>query len=238
MADASYQPAVYRKQGGAELVIASGGLLTFESGGYISGAMQLDSTTTAALTMGAGTSASPVTTSTANKNHLGFWFESTATSGDARGLYLRQYFAGAGVSGEAARIFGTVNNVAAATGGTVNGAHISLSVSGASGSISGAGNALRATLGLGANTVAGGTLAVIQVDTDFDAAATVPATCAGIRFTKSGTGELPFVFAFDSVNAGVWDDDYSTEVSTIAGALKVLVNGSTRYIPLYSGAPS
>lgn len=32
MPDASYQPAVYRKQGGNELVVASGGSITYESG--------------------------------------------------------------------------------------------------------------------------------------------------------------------------------------------------------------
>lgn len=37
MADTNYQPAVYRKQGGADMVIASGGTLTFESGAYILG---------------------------------------------------------------------------------------------------------------------------------------------------------------------------------------------------------
>jgi hypothetical protein len=31
----SYQPKVYRKQGGDELVVASGGAITVESGGYI-----------------------------------------------------------------------------------------------------------------------------------------------------------------------------------------------------------
>jgi len=150
--------------------------------------IEFGSTTTAAIRAGAGTSASPDTTSTADKNFLGFWFESTATSGDSRGLYLRLYFAGAGVSGEAARIFGTVNNVTAASGGTVNGAHISLSVSGASGAVSGAGNALRATLGLGAATNAGGTLAAIQADSDFAADATIPATAAAIAITNSNTG--------------------------------------------------
>jgi hypothetical protein len=35
MADPSYQPKVYRKQGGAEMVIASGGKITVESGGTI-----------------------------------------------------------------------------------------------------------------------------------------------------------------------------------------------------------
>ena len=35
MADATYQPTVYKKQGGTELVIASGGTLTLESGGVL-----------------------------------------------------------------------------------------------------------------------------------------------------------------------------------------------------------
>lgn len=200
--------------------------------------LQFGDTTTAALRMGCGTAASPDSTSTADKNALGFWFESTATSGDSRGLYLRQYFAGAGVSGEAARIFGTVDNVEAATGGTVNGAHISLSVSGASGAVSGAGNALRVTLGLGDTTNAGGTLAALQVDSDFHSGATVPATAAGIRFTTSGSQAFPYVFAFDGTNGLVWNDDFQTEPSTAAGGLKVLINGNARWIQLYSGAPS
>ena len=35
MADATYQPKVYRKQGGDELVVASGGKITVESGGVV-----------------------------------------------------------------------------------------------------------------------------------------------------------------------------------------------------------
>mgnify|MGYP001262101736 CR=1 FL=1 len=35
MADASYQPKVYRKMGGDELVVASGGTVTIEAGGYM-----------------------------------------------------------------------------------------------------------------------------------------------------------------------------------------------------------
>lgn len=35
MADATYQPKVYRKQGGDELVVASGGAITFEAGSTV-----------------------------------------------------------------------------------------------------------------------------------------------------------------------------------------------------------
>lgn len=141
-----------------------------------------------AVTFGLGSSSDKFDLgTTAGLNGIGHWFKTRATSGDTRGHYLRLYFEGAGVSGEAARIFGTVNNVTAATGGTVNGAHISLSVAGASGAVSGAGNALRATLGLGAGTEAGGTLAAVQIDSDFAADATVPASAAAIRVTDSGT---------------------------------------------------
>ena len=37
MPDSTYQPKVYRKQGGNELVVASGGLITVEAGGAIAG---------------------------------------------------------------------------------------------------------------------------------------------------------------------------------------------------------
>lgn len=113
--------------------------------------------------------------------------ETTATSGDSRLRNERLYFSGAGVSGEVVRAYGIVNNVTAAVGGTVNGAHISLGVTGASGAVSGAGNAIRATLSLGAGTTAGGTLSAIQLDSDFDNGATVPSTASAIRVTNSNT---------------------------------------------------
>ena len=59
-----------------------------------------------ALLHGAGTSSAPATTSSANKNFMGYWVKSTATSGDARALYVRLYFGGAG-SGEAVRAYAT-----------------------------------------------------------------------------------------------------------------------------------
>jgi hypothetical protein len=58
MPDASYQPAVYRKQGGAEFVVADGGALTVEAGGAVNFATGTKLTTgvltaTASFTAGA-----------------------------------------------------------------------------------------------------------------------------------------------------------------------------------------
>ena len=200
----------------------------------VDGGFQVGPVATAALYAGGGTAASPPATSTANLNGLGYWFSSTATSGDSRGLYLRQYFSGAGVSGEAARIFGTVNNVAAAVGGTVNGAHITLSVSGASGSVSGAGNAIRATLGLGASTSAGGTLAALQLDSDFDNTATVPSTAACIRVTNSNTKKWANFMVIPAASNGTIFAAHTTQ--TMTHSIKILNDAGTAYYLMVTDA--
>lgn len=184
----------------------------------------------AALYLGRGTSSAPATNADADKNWIGFWFDSTATSGDTRGLYLRQYFSGAGGSGEAARIYGTVNNVTAATGGTVNGAHISLSVTGASGKISGAGNALRATLGFSATpTTVGGTCAVIQVDSDIAAGPTIPAGTSFLRFTNTGTQALSYLLNVPTTGSGLMVAPHTTQTMTDSIRI-VMADGNVRYI--------
>jgi hypothetical protein len=58
------------------------------------------------------------------------------------------------------------------------------------GSISGAANALRATLGVAAGVTPGGTLAAIQVDSDFPSSVTLPGSAAFMRFTNSNTGTI------------------------------------------------
>lgn len=183
-----------------------------------------------AIFLGRGTSTTPATTATANLNHMGFWFDTTATSGDSRGLYLRQYFSGAGVSGEAARIYSTVNNVTAATGGTVNGAHITLNVTGASGKISGAANALRATLDFAATpTTVGGTCAVIQVDSNIAAGPTIPAGTAFLRFTDSGSQTLSYLLNVPTTGSGLLMAPHVTQTMTDSIRI-VMADGNVRYI--------
>ena len=134
-----------------------------------------------------GTSTSPITVTSA-QNISSFYGSSSATTGDTRLMYQRLDITSTG-SGETLRAFTRVTGANAATGGTVNGAHISLSVN-SGGTISGAANALRVTLGAAAGVTTGGTVAALQVDSDITNTSTLPGTAAFIRITNSGTGTI------------------------------------------------
>jgi len=136
-----------------------------------------------------GTAANPIVETTAG-NVSEFYATTSATTGDTRLSYNRLEFTSTG-SGETIRALTRVTGVGAATGGTVNGAHVSLSING-SGTISGAGNALRATLG-GSSTNPGGTIAAIQADSDFASGGSWTGA-SFIRFTNSGTGTVANLF--------------------------------------------
>jgi hypothetical protein len=136
-----------------------------------------------------GTSSDPITVTTA-QNISSFYGSTSATTGDTRLNYSRLTFTSTG-SGETLRAFSVVTAAGAAAGGTINGAHISLSING-SGTISGAGNALRVTLG-GSSTNPGGTISAIQVDSDFASGGTWT-NASFLRFTNSGTGTVGTLF--------------------------------------------
>jgi hypothetical protein len=104
-----------------------------------------------------------------------------------RGIYARVNFTGAG-AGETLRAFSTVA-AAQGAGQTTNGAHISLSVN-SGGSISGAANAVRATLGVATGVTPGGTLASLNVDSDFPSSVTLPSSAAFVRASNSGSGSV------------------------------------------------
>lgn len=191
-------------------------------------------TSTNALVFGAGKSGANYALGATAGNGLEYYFNSTHTTGDMRGQYLRLYFSGAGGSGEAARIFGTINNVSVATGGTVNGAHISLSATGASAAVSGAGNALRTTFGAGADTDVGGTCSVIQVDTDFDTAATIPTNFAFLRFTNSNTGVAANLMRIPNVSNGTIFAAHTTQAMT--HSIKIVSENGTAYYVMCTDA--
>ena len=138
-----------------------------------------------------GTATDPITVTTA-ENISSFYGTASNTTGDTRLSYNRLTFTSTG-SGETIRALTRVTGANAATGGTVNGAYISLSVN-TGGSISGAGNGLRVTLGAAASVTVGGTVAALQVDSDLGAGATLPGNASFIRVTNSGSGTISNLF--------------------------------------------
>lgn len=132
-----------------------------------------------------GTASDPIVVTTAG-NVSSAYATASNTTGDVRLQYQRLTITSTG-SGETGRWLTRVTGAGAATGGTVNGGHISLSING-SGTISGAGNALRVTLG-GTSTNPGGTIAALQLDSDFASGGTWT-NASYIRCTNSGTGTI------------------------------------------------
>jgi hypothetical protein len=155
----------------------------------------------------------------------GGYATTSATSGDTRLTYQRLTFTSTG-SGETIRALSTVTGANAATAGTINGAHISASING-SGTISGAANAIRATIG-GSSTNPGGTLAALQLDSDFASGGTWSNT-SFLRVTNSGTGEVGNFAAMPAVSAtGVFRAKVGSPVVT--HTIPVTSGGTTYYV--------
>lgn len=107
-----------------------------------------------------GDSTTQYVTDTAGVIFREYRYDSGATSGDARGQYIRLYLTGAGGGGEALRAFTTVKDVA---GATAHGAHISLNFND-TGSITGQGIAGRNTLHVPDGALSAGTYAPLQAE--------------------------------------------------------------------------
>lgn len=116
-----------------------------------------------------GTSGSPLSCgTTADTSFVKLYTKSTATTGDARGIYNRLYIGGAGGSGESLRSFTTVE--AGISAATVHGSHLSLSFADATASVTGLAVAMRATLHVPNGAVTAGTRAAVQAEIFTDGA--------------------------------------------------------------------
>ncbi len=108
--------------------------------------------------------------------------------------------------------------------------------------MSGAGNALRATLETDASVAPGGTLAVIRADTSFGASATVPDSAAFIALDNLGTPKLSRLLSITNpdttamfVNAGTGANSAAVSTGGVAAkVLKVSVGGVDYWLPLFS----
>lgn len=201
--------------------------------------MKIDNVNTALL-FGSGTTSAPVTAGTqADKNFIGWWLKTTATSGTTRGEYLRLYLS-SGAGGEALRVFTTVENAAPAD--TVNGAHISLNFGSSAGNVTGEGQAVRATLHLGNRTMTG-TIAAVKAEIWSDGASSDSSNAAFIRMSNGGnaTGIAAFdtngfLFNIDGLTAGTGKLLRASAPATLAASLRVKVGATVYYLPLYSAA--
>ena len=171
-----------------------------------------------------GTAANPIAV-TVDGNLNSSYGTTSATTGDTRLAYDKLTFTSTG-SGETFRAFSVVTGVGAAAAGTINGAHISTSING-SGTISGAANALRATIG-GTSTNPGGALAALQLDSDFASGGTW-SNASFIRVTNSGTGTIGTFASFPAAaTTGVFRAKVGTPAAT--HTIPVVSNGTTYYI--------
>ena len=171
-----------------------------------------------------GTSSAPVAVTTAG-NINSAYATTSATSGDTRLVYDKLTFTSTG-SGETLRAFSVVTGAGAATAGTINGAHISAEID-STGTISGAANALRATIG-GTATAPGGTLAALQLDTNFASGVSLPATSSFIRVTDSGAGAAKIANLFNIASGTSLLTTGTT--GAVAGGIKIRVGSSTYYL--------
>ena len=199
-----------------------------------------------ALISGIGTTSVPLTTATANKNFLGYWVQSTATTAgsDTRAAYLRLYLSGATTGGgEALRAYTTVN----AAIGTAHGAHVSLNF-GTSGAVSGQAIAVRSTLHLKAGT-ATGTLAPLQAELYLDAATSAPSAAHGlIRAIVAGdatnVATVKNLLLIEGVKATAASSGVADMVTTgctdatSTVRIKVNINGTDYWLLANATAPS
>jgi hypothetical protein len=176
-----------------------------------------------------GTAANPIVETTAG-NVSESYATTSATTGDTRLSYNRLEFTSTG-SGETFRALTRVTGANGATGGTINGAHISTSIN-TGGTISGAANAIRATIGAAVATP-GGTLAALQLDTDFASGTTLGAESAFIRVTDSGAGAGKMTRLMN-VATGTGLFTAATSSSTLAGGLRVRIAGTDYFLVVAS----
>jgi hypothetical protein len=176
-----------------------------------------------------GTTSDPILVTSAG-NVSSSYVTASNTTGDVRLNYSRLTFTSTG-SGETARFLTRVTGANAATGGTINGAHISTSVQ-TGGTISGAANAIRATIGASV-AAPGGTIAALQLDTDFASGTTLSADSAFIRVTDSGAGTGKMTRLMNiATGTGVFTA--ATSSSTLAGGIKVRIGGSDYFLVVAS----
>ena len=194
------------------------------------GVARFGSVATTALMMGGGTSASPLTTSTADKKFADFLTKTTATSGDSRGMYWKHRASGTIASTGYADCMRAVSEVLGTNYSYVSGMHSTVSI-GVGGTIAGSCAGLRATLEAAASSrTLGGTLAALQIDSNIGTGNTLTKASL-IRVDKAGSVDV--VNFLDIADDQCLKGDGTLGASPTNALKCLLPNGSTVYIPLF-----
>jgi hypothetical protein len=169
------------------------------------------------------------------------YFKSTSTSGDVRAHYEDLYFNSTG-GGETIRVRGIANTASSATGATINAIHATGRVA-AGKTVSGALNAIRATLEVAGTTpTPGGTLAALQLDSNISTGWTAGNNDAFIRVGNTGAGLvgnlLNITDAAASQSATALFTSFKTATQVGKFGIKIRVNGADRWILCTDTAPT
>jgi len=198
-----------------------------ENTAIVSGIMQLGDTVTAALAIGGGTSASKLTTATADKNFGGMFTESTATSGDSRGLYWRHYLGGTIATtgfGDAVRAFCTVTGTGYSY---ASGLHATMQIN-VGATVTGSGAGARTTLAAEAEArTLAGALSAAHICSDIGTGNTLPTVHGFMRFTDDGAVRLSNLAVIPNVSNGTVFAAHTTQVLT--HSIKIISEDGTPY---------
>lgn len=131
------------------------------------------------------------------------------------------------------------------TGTTIIGAHVDAYLKGTTGNLSGDVRALNLELvtdDAGTRTITGDVVG-LRMRAAFSGTISGNMTAFKVEKAEAQTNSKQWEYLFELTgdNALVWREDYTTEVSTagsVAGAIKVRVNGADRWIALYDTAPT
>ena len=202
-------------------------------------------TTAAGPVFSAGSASAKVTSAVPNTRFLEYYFDSSATSGDNRGLYLRTHYTGAAGGGDCARIYADVSVAA----GTVNGAHISLGFgeSTTAGTISGLGVAVKATLGLPSAAIGGGTYAAMMPEIYSFGTSCDPSGMTELSFIRASAGgdstgraaidDKTYLLVLDGIEEGAGNMVVASATETnYVSAARCKINGVEKWLMFASAS--
>lgn len=169
--------------------------------------------------------ASWITSSTPNTHFIHAAFDSSATSGDNRGLYLITRFSGAGTGGEAVRIRSRMTALSTSAVRALSVENRAIASSGCSGTVDGIYSALVAE----STATVTGTWAAMHLESQFVNGAT-PTNAAFIRLSdNSATYCMPYFLNFDAAATCIVADT-SNVPAAATHKIKCKVAGTDFYL--------